>query len=105
MRANLGNPAYAASKAGAVSLTKTLGEAWARDGIRVNGLAPGLIPTKLTAVTTENEKRNAGALRNIPLRRAGTPAEMAGVALFLASPLASYVLGQTIVADGGLTLS
>jgi len=105
MRANLGNPAYAASKAAAVSLTKTLGEAWARDGVRVNGLAPGLVPTKLTAVTTENEKRNEMALRNIPLRRAGTPAEMAGVALFLASPLAAYVLGQTIVADGGLTLS
>ena len=55
MQANIGNPAYAASKAAAISLTKTLGQAWARDGIRVNGLAPGLVPTKLTAVTTENE--------------------------------------------------
>lgn len=105
MQSNIGNPAYAASKAAAISLTKTLGEAWARDGIRVNGLAPGLVPTKLTAVTTENEKRMQGALRAIPLRRAGTPEEMAGVALFLASPLAAYVQGQTIVADGGLTLS
>ena len=105
MQSNLGNPSYAASKAAAISLTKTLGEAWARDGIRVNGLAPGLVPTKLTAVTTENEKRLQGALRAIPLRRAGTPEDMAGVALFLASPLAAYVQGQTIVADGGLTLS
>ena len=97
MQSNLGNPAYAASKAAAISLTKTLGEAWARDGIRVNGLAPGLVPTKLTAVTTENEKRLKGALRAIPLRRAGTPEDMAGVVLFLASPLAAYVQGQTIM--------
>lgn len=105
MQSNMGNPAYAASKAAAISLTKTLGEAWARDGIRVNGLAPGLVPTKLTAVTTENEKRLRGALRAIPQGRAGTPADMAGVVMFLASPLAAYVQGQTIIADGGLTLS
>ena len=105
MQSNKGNPAYAASKAAAISLTKTLGEAWAQDGIRVNGLAPGLVPTKLTAVTTENEKRLTGALQAIPQRRAGTPEDMAGVVLFLASPLAAYVTGQTIIADGGLTLS
>ncbi|MCH1568600.1 MAG: SDR family oxidoreductase, partial [Alphaproteobacteria bacterium] len=104
MQANIGNPAYAASKAAAISLTKTLGQAWARDGIRVNGLAPGLVPTKLTAITTDNEKRMQGALRAIPLRRAGTPEDMAGVAMFLASPLAAYVQGQTIIADGGLSL-
>jgi 3-oxoacyl-[acyl-carrier protein] reductase len=102
--ANRGNPAYAASKAGAISLTRTLGQAWAPDGIRVNGLAPGLVDTKLTKVTTENPKRLAGALRAIPAGRMGTPADMAGVALFLASPLASYVNGQTLVADGGLSL-
>ena len=102
--ANKGNPAYAASKAGAISLTRTLGQAWAPDGIRVNGLAPGLVDTKLTKVTTENPKRLAGALRAIPAGRMGTPADMAGVALFLASPLASYVNGQTLVADGGLSL-
>src|SRR5206468_2984187 len=54
---NLGNPAYAASKAGAVSLTKSLADAWAADGIRVVGLAPGLVDTKLTKITTENPKR------------------------------------------------
>jgi 3-oxoacyl-[acyl-carrier protein] reductase len=54
--ANKGNPAYAASKAGAVSLTKTLGQAWAPEGIRVNGLAPGLVDTKLTKVTTEHPR-------------------------------------------------
>lgn len=103
-KANIGNPAYAASKAGAISLTKTLGQAWARDGIRVNGLAPGLVDTKLTRVTTQNPERLQGALATIPQGRAGTPADMAGAALFLASPLAAYVTGHTLVVDGGLTL-
>ena len=97
---NRGNPAYAASKAGAVSLTKTLGEAWARDGIRVVGLAPGLVDTKLTKVTTEHPARREGALRSIPLGRMVTPADLAGAALFLASPLAGYVVGQTLIVDG-----
>lgn len=104
LQGNIGNPAYAASKAAAISLTKTLGQAWARDGIRVNGLAPGLVPTKLTAVTTDNEQRAQAFMRSIPLRRMGTPEEMAGAAMFLASPLASYVQGHTLIADGGLTL-
>lgn len=103
-QANIGNPAYAASKAGAISLTKTLGQAYARDGIRVNGVAPGLVDTKLTKVTTEHPDRLKGALRAIPLRRTGEPEEIAGGVLFLASPLASYVCGQTIFVDGGLTL-
>ena len=102
--ANRGNPAYAASKAGAVSLTKTLGEAWARDGVRVVGLAPGLVDTKLTKVTTEHPERREGALRSIPLGRMGTPQDMAGAALFLASPLAAYGVGQTLIVDGGLSL-
>jgi 3-oxoacyl-[acyl-carrier protein] reductase len=92
-KANIGNPAYAASKAGAVSLTKTLGQAWAR-----------LVDTKLTKVTTENPERRAGALASIPQGRLGTPGDMAGAALFLASPLASYVTGHTLVVDGGLSL-
>ncbi|MDO8289533.1 MAG: SDR family oxidoreductase [Parvibaculum sp.] len=99
-----GNPAYNASKTGAVGLTRTLAEAWAKDGIRVNGIAPGLVDTKLTKVTTENPERLAGSIQGIPMRRLGTPHDMAGVALFLASPLASYVLGQTIPVDGGLIL-
>jgi 3-oxoacyl-[acyl-carrier protein] reductase len=104
-RSNRGNPAYAASKAGAVSLTKTLGEAWAPEGIRVVGLAPGLVDTKLTKVTTEHPQRREGALRAIPLGRMGTPQDMAGAALLLASPLAGYVVGQTLIVDGGLSLS
>ena len=103
-KANIGNPAYAASKAGAVSLTKSLGQAFAAQGIRVNGIAPGLVATKLTKVTTDHPDRLAGALARIPLARLGTPADMAGAALFLASPLAAYITGQTLVVDGGLTL-
>jgi 3-oxoacyl-[acyl-carrier protein] reductase len=99
-----GNPAYNASKTGAVGLTRTLGQAWAEDGIRVNGIAPGLVDTKMTKVTTANPKRLEGAIERIPLKRLGTPEDMAGAALFLASPLASYILGQTLVVDGGLIL-
>ncbi len=60
----------------------------------------------MTKVTTANPKRLEGALERIPLKRLGTPADMAGAALFLASPLSSYIIGQTMVVDGGLdTLS
>ena len=103
--ANIGNPAYAASKAGAISLTRTLGAAWAPEGIRVNGMAPGLVDTKLTKVTTEHPKRLQGALAAIPAGRLGTPADMAGAVLFLASPLAAYMAGQTLACDGGLSLA
>jgi len=104
LKGNIGNPAYAASKAGAISLTKTLGQAFAADGIRVNGLAPGLVDTKLTKVTTQNQARLDGALATIPQRRVGTPEDMAGAAIFLASPLAAYVTGHTLVVDGGLSI-
>ena len=99
-----GNPAYNASKTGALGLTRTLGEAWAPDGIRVNGIAPGFVDTKMTKVTTENPSRLEATIREIPMGRLGTPQDMAGVALFLASPLAAYVVGQTIPFDGGLIL-
>lgn len=102
--ATRGNPAYTASKAGAVALTRTLAQSWARDGVRVNGVAPGLVDTKLTKVTTENPERLAGALRGIPMGRLGLPVDMAGPVMFLASPLAAYVTGQTVIVDGGLSL-
>ncbi len=103
--ATIGNPAYNASKAGAVALTRTLAVAWAGDGIRVNGIAPGLVDTKLTRVTTKNPERLAASLQGIPAKRLGTPEDMAGAALFLASPLSAYVYGQTIPVDGGLILT
>jgi 3-oxoacyl-[acyl-carrier protein] reductase len=102
--ATRGNPAYNASKSGAVGLTRSLAQAWAADGIRVNGIAPGLVATKLTTVTTDDPQRLAAALERIPLGRLGTPSDIAGAALFLASPLAGYIVGQTLVVDGGLVL-
>ena len=100
----IGNPAYSASKTGTIGLVRTLGEAWARDGIRVNGLAPGLVATKMTEVTTSNPDRLAQTIKGIPAGRLGTPRDMAGVALFLASPMAAYVTGHTIAVDGGKIL-
>lgn len=103
--ATKGNPAYSASKTGALGLTRTLGDAWAPLGIRVNGIAPGMVDTKMTRVTTDNPKRRQAFLDRIPMGRLGTPQDIAGVALFLASPLAGYMVGQTLPVDGGLTLN
>ena len=103
-QATRGNPAYNASKSGALGLTRTLGQAWAGYGIRVNGIAPGMVATKMTRVTTENPKRREAFEERIPLKRLGRPEEIAGAVLFLASPLASYVVGQTLPVDGGLIL-
>ena len=102
--ATMGNPAYNASKTGAVGLTRTLAQAWAGQGIRVNGIAPGLVATKMTKVTTDNPARLEASLARIPAGRLGTPVDMAGAALFLASPLSAYIYGQTIPVDGGLIL-
>lgn len=102
--ATRGNPAYNASKCGVVGLTRTLGQAWAGRGIRVNGIAPGYVDTKLTKVTTEHPERKAAAIASIPLGRFGDPMDMAGAALFLASPYSAYIVGQTLVVDGGMTL-
>ncbi len=104
LEATKGNPAYNASKTGAFGLTRTLGQAWAPEGIRVNGIAPGFVATKLTKATTDHPHRLKAATDRIPLGRLGTPDEMAGVALFLASPLSSYVVGQTLLVDGGMLL-
>lgn len=105
LRATIGNPAYAASKAGLIHLTRVLGAAWAEDGIRVNGIAPGLVNTKMISVTSENPARLAARLAGIPLKRLGQVNEIASIALFLASPMAGYIVGHTIVADGGRTLT
>ena len=102
--ATKGNPAYNASKSGVLGLTRNLGQAWAGDGIRVNGIAPGLVDTKLTRVTTRDAARLSSTLQRIPLGRLGTVEEIANVALFLASPLSSYIVGQTLIADGGRLL-
>lgn len=104
-QAVFGNPAYSASKGALLTLGKTLAEAWATDGIRVNGIAPGLVATKITRVTWDHPRRYEDSFRKIPLQRWGTPEDMGGAALFLASPLASYITGQMLLVDGGMSLS
>ena len=103
IRPALNNPAYTASKAGLVQLTKGLAMKWGRKGIRVNGIAPGMVPTKLTA-NQAGETQEAAFKKRNPIPRFGTPQDIAGGALFLASPLASYITGQQLIIDGGLTL-
>jgi NAD(P)-dependent dehydrogenase (short-subunit alcohol dehydrogenase family) len=94
--------AYGAAKAGLIALTKTLAVELAAAAIRVNSVAPGAVRTpRLMEITTE--ERRVESARHIPLGRLAEPEEIARVVLFLASDLASYVTGQTIVADGGAT--
>jgi 3-oxoacyl-[acyl-carrier protein] reductase len=87
-----------------LGLTRSLAQAWIGEGIRVNGVAPGLVETKLTRIMTDDPKRREAQLKVIPRGRIGTPDDIAGAVLYLASPLADYVIGQTIVVDGGNTL-
>jgi len=90
---------YNASKGGVVSLTRALAGSWAHYGIRVNGIAPGWFPTKMSrGLISQIEDR---LLEGIPLQRFGEPDDLKGLALLLASPAGAYVTGQTVVVDGG----
>ena len=95
---------YAASKGGMELLTKTAALELADKGIRVNGIAPGAIATDMNKELLENLQKKEKKEQQIPVHRIGKPEEIAKVALFLASDDASYVVGTTIYADGGLTL-
>ena len=94
-----GQANYAAAKAGVQAMMRVLARECARRGIRANTIAPGVIDTAMAA--TIPEAARVEMLKNIPLARLGEPAEVANVALFLCSPLASYVNGQTIEVNGG----
>jgi 2-deoxy-D-gluconate 3-dehydrogenase len=94
--------AYAASKGGIVQLSRALATAWARDNIQVNAVLPGWIDTDLTRRAREEVSGlNAMVLMRTPARRWGTPNDMAGIAVFLASPASDFVTGTAIPVDGG----
>ena len=94
-------PAYSASKAGVILLTKSLALEWARYHIRVNAVAPHYLETPLTEGLRASEKVYAGLVKQIPMGRFGKPSEIAGAVLFLASQASTYTTGTVIVADGG----
>ena len=98
------SPAYAASKAGVVQLTKSLAVAWAEDGIRVNAIAPGWIETPMTLPARSDAARNRAILERTPLGRWGTPADLVGPALFLASDAARFITGAVLPVDGGYSV-
>jgi NAD(P)-dependent dehydrogenase (short-subunit alcohol dehydrogenase family) len=104
-QAEMDSCAYDASKGALVMLTKSLAVSLADHGIRVNGVAPGLIKTPLTAKVMESEDRSLldHYEKKILLRRVGAPEDVAGAVTFLCSSAASYITGEIIVVDGGLT--
>ena len=99
-------PAYGAAKTGIMSLTRTLAVEFAGDGIRVNAIAPGWIDTPLTKVVQHDmPEMNRQIVARLPFGRWNTPDELAGLAVFLASPESSILTGVTIAADGGYSIT
>jgi NAD(P)-dependent dehydrogenase (short-subunit alcohol dehydrogenase family) len=98
-------PGYSASKGGVAQLTKSLAIAYAVDGIRVNAVAPGWIATPLTQALQDDPARSAPILARTPLGRWGTPEDIAGPVLFLASPQARFVTGVILPVDGGYLIA
>ncbi len=96
---------YGAAKAGLISLTKSLAVEWAGSGVRVNALCPGWTATELNRNLWEDPQAGPATVATVPMRRWARAEEMAGPAVFLASDAASYLTGQTIVVDGGQTVS
>ena len=101
LRATAAIGGYGVSKAAEAALARNLALEWGPSHVRVNAIAPGLIATDFARALMEDPSQRDRFVSRNPLRRVGKPEEIAGVALFLGSELASYVTGQVIVADGG----
>ena len=97
--------AYGISKAADFALCRNLAVEWGPRNVRVNCIAPGLVKTDFARALWEDEKAVARRNAATPLRRSGEPHEIGGIAAFLASPAASFITGQVIVADGGVTIA
>ena len=94
-------PSYAASKSAVFGMTKSMANEWAKHDIQINGIAPGYMVTNNTKAIREDEKRQTEILSRIPADRWGTPEDMMGAVVFLASKASSYVNGFTLAVDGG----
>jgi NAD(P)-dependent dehydrogenase (short-subunit alcohol dehydrogenase family) len=97
--------AYAASKAGVVSLTRSLAVEWSKKGVTVNAIAPGVFRTELNAQLLDSTPRGQELLMRTPMGRFGKTEELVGAAVYLASDAASFATGQTLVVDGGFLAS
>lgn len=102
-RAFAGGIAYGTSKGGVVQMTRAMAEAWSRDGITCNALAPGFFPTELTAAVFDDAARAGRNAAQTCIGRNGVLDDLVGPAVFLASPASDYVTGQTLFVDGGFT--
>ncbi len=100
-----GDPAYSAAKAGLIGLTRALAREFGPRGVRVNCIAPGLIRTDMARALWENPENLKRSTAASTLKRIGEPHEIAGAAVFLASKAGAFTTGQTIVCDGGATIS
>ena len=97
--------AYALAKAGVAQLARNLAVEWGARGVRVNSLSPGFIATELSQPLLDNAEFMARRMAMTPLRRPGTPQEVAGAAVFLASPASAFVTGTNLVVDGGTLIT
>jgi 2-deoxy-D-gluconate 3-dehydrogenase len=93
--------AYCASKAGVINLTRVLALEWARDGVQVNAIAPGYVETDMNAELRSDPELTGRILRGVPARRMARPEEIGPLVVYLASPAADFMTGETLVIDGG----